>query len=258
MSTDIPNRIKQPAKCCVHCGKSYKIKSNLDKHTAICELLRNKKTIDEIDEIPSQRKMYQLLLELGSRFNKLEEKMDEINKWVIKKKKKINVIEWLNKNITPEIKFDNLLEKIIIDEDDIKYLFENTFADTLNKIFDRNIYNTSENSNGYPIFAFIQKSNVFYIFENEEAGWTEANREKFVKFLNKVHMKLTRLFIEWKRNNVTEINNDEKLSTLCDKTSVKIMSVDFRQESVLSKIKTNMYSKMKTDVKAIIEYDFEF
>lgn len=262
MLTDIPNRIKQPAQCCVHCGKSYKKKSNLDKHIIICELLKNSKNktiIEENDEIPSQKKLYQILLELGNKFNKLEEKVDEINKWVIKKKKKINVIEWLNKNMTPEIKFDNLIEKIIMNEEDVNYLFNNSFADTLNHIFARNIYCLSEDTNNcYPIFAFVQKSNVFYIYENEEAGWTEVTREKLVKFLNRVHMKLSRLFIDWKKTNSEKIYNDEKLSTLCDKTSVKIMSVDFRQESVLSKIKSNMYSNMKTDMKALIEYEFEF
>ena len=51
MSTDIPNRIKQPAKCCVHCGKSYKKKTNLDKHIIVCELLHNSKNKTTIDEL---------------------------------------------------------------------------------------------------------------------------------------------------------------------------------------------------------------
>ena len=37
---NISNKIKQPAQCCIHCGKSYKKKSNLDKHLIICELLQ--------------------------------------------------------------------------------------------------------------------------------------------------------------------------------------------------------------------------
>jgi hypothetical protein len=65
--------------------------------------------------------MYSILLELGMKFNRLEEKLDELNKWVIKKKKKINVIEWLNTNITPTIKFDSLIEKINITQDDVKF-----------------------------------------------------------------------------------------------------------------------------------------
>ena len=103
ISQNIPNMIKQPAQCCVYCGKSYKKKINLEKHIILCEFLNTSKkrqiNDDEEDDIPSNKKLYKILLELGSKFNKLEEKVDEINKWVIKKKKKINVIEWLNTNV---------------------------------------------------------------------------------------------------------------------------------------------------------------
>lgn len=259
IAQNIPNLIKQPTQCCIYCGKSYKKKSNLDKHVNLCELLnisKKKMVVEDEEDIPSQRKIYEILLELGNKFNRLEEKVDELNKWVVKKKKKINVIEWLNTNITPEIKFDNLIEKIIIEDDDIKYLFENTFADTLNHIFSRNIYNLSESE--YPIFAFVQKTNIFYIYENEEAGWIELSREKLTNFLDKVYMKLFRVFSKHKKDNIDKIRDDERFSILCDKTCKKIMDVDFRQETILGKIRTNMYGRMKTDMKALVEYEFEF
>jgi hypothetical protein len=259
IAQNIPNMIKQPAQCCIYCGKSYKKKTNLEKHVILCELLNKSKkslVVEDNDDIPSEKKMFQILLELGNKFNKLEEKVDELNKWVIKKKKKINVIEWLNANIKPEIQFDNIIEKIIIHDDDIKYLFENSFADTLNHIFSRNIYNLSDSE--YPIFAFVQKSNIFYIYKNEEAGWIELSKENLIKLLNKVYMKLFRTFRQHKINNADKIHNDESFSLLCDKTCKKIMDVDFRQESILGKIRTNMYLRMKKDIKGLLEYEFEF
>jgi hypothetical protein len=259
LASTIPNMIKQPAQCCIHCGKSYKKKTNLDKHIILCELLSKTKKgilIEEDDDFISQRKMYNILLELGLKFNRLEEKVDELNKWVIKKKKKINVIDWLNANIIPDTKFETLIEKINITQDDVKYLFENSFADTLNQIFSKNIYNLSENE--YPIFAFVQKSNTFYIYEDDNIKWNELSKEKLMKFLNRVHMKLLRVYGEYKKENANKIQDDESFSILCDKTSLKIMSVDFRQELILGKIKTNMYTKMKTDMKGLVEYEFEF
>lgn len=256
------NRNSQSSQSCKYCGKSYVKKTNLEKHIILCELLntcKTKSTIEEDEEIPSQRKMYKILLELGNRFTQLEEKVDGLNKWVVKKKKKINVIEWLNTHFVPEISFTYLIEKIIIYPDDVSYLFENTFADTLNHIFSRNIYNMSEESEETnPIYAFVQKTNIFYIYENKDIGWIELDRDNLTKFLNKVHMKLLRKFIDWKRENKERINDDEKLAILCDKTSVKMMNVDFRQESILGKIRANMYSRMKKDMQALVEYEFEF
>jgi hypothetical protein len=256
VTPNILNRIKQPSQCCVQCGKSYQNKSNLEKHVILCELLNAKNVPEDDEHIPSQQKIYKILLELGKKFNKLEEKVDELNKWVVKKKQKINAIEWLNKNITPEITFDCLIEKINIVDEDVTHLFENSFADTLNHIFSRNIYNVTEEK--YPIIAFVQKTNIFYAYENKEIGWIELNKEIFIKFLNKVHMKLYRIYTAHKKDNAHKIQEDESFSLLCDKTTVKMMHIDFRQDNIFGKIKTNMYSRMKTDMMTFVEYEFEF
>jgi uncharacterized protein YeeX (DUF496 family) len=272
-ASNVPNKIKQPAVCCVYCGKSYIKRTNLDKHLVICELLQISKTKkkastnpiihslynDEEEPIPSQRRMFQMLIELGDRYNRLEEKVDEINKWVVKKKKKINVLDWLNANVKPNIIFENLIDKIIVTTEDVKNLFENTFYDVMNDIFSRNIYNFNESEN--PIFAFVQKQNVFYIYDSNNTNgniWTELTKEKLIKFLNKVHTKICKAFYDWKQINKNEIKSDEKLSIMCDKTLVKIMSIECKQENIYSKARTLMYSRIKTDMKALIEYEFEF
>lgn len=256
----IPNKIRQPSHCCVYCGKTYKLRTNVDKHMTLCELIyKSKKTgfiVEEEDDIPSLKKMYKMLLELGKKYNTLEEKVDEINKFVIKKKKKINVLEWLNANKHPLLIFDKLHETIIINDEDIIYLLNNSFNDTLNGIFNRNIYNVSENDS--PVVAFVQKSNIFYVYNKnneDKLEWQELNRDKLVKFLNKVHMKLIKYFNDWKKKQINETNNDS-FATVCDKTLVKLMSVEFKQDSTLSKTRSSMYSRMKTDMKVLVEYEF--
>ena len=261
--TNIPNKIKQPAQCCIHCGKSYVKRVNLDKHVIICELLHNRRNTslvieDEEEPLPSQRKMFHMLIELGQKYNKLEEKVEELNKWVIKKKKKINILEWLNDNNKPNILFDSIIDKITVNEDDIKYLFENSFNDVLNEIFLRTIYNFNETEN--PMFAFVQKINVFYVYEliEDKKIWVELSREKLIKFLNKVHTKILKAFCDFKNERIKEIRASDTYSIKCDKTMVKIMSVEFKQESILSKVRSMMFAKMKTDMKALVEFEFEF
>jgi hypothetical protein len=259
----IPNKIKQPAQCCVHCGKTYKKRENLNKHVDLCELLHKSKKagpliIEDDEPLPSQRKMYQMLIDLGQKYNRLEEKMEEMNKWVAKKKKKINVLEWLNTNVTPNITFDFIMEKIIVSEDDVNYLLHNSFYDTMNEVFSRSIYNFNETEN--PIFAFTQKQNIFYIYDivDDKKVWIELTRERLVKFLNKVHMKIFKAFCDWKQTKKDEIRTNDAFSIMCDKTSIKVLNVEFKQEPCLAKARSTMYTRMKTDMKALVEYDFEF
>ena len=260
---NIPNKIKQPAQCCIHCGKSYKKRVNLDNHVVICELLHNRRNTsliieDEEEPLPSQRKMFHMLIELGQKYNKLEEKVEELNKWVIKKKKKINILEWLNDNNTPNILFDSIIDKITVNEDDIKNLLDNPFNEVLNDIFSRTIYNFNQDEN--PIFAFVQKSNIFYVYElfDNNKMWVELSKEKLIKFLNKVHTKILKAFCDFKKERIQEIRASDNYSIKCDKTMVKIMSVEFKQESILSKVRSMMFAKMKTDMKALVEFEFEF
>ena len=90
LNYNIKNKIKQPAKCCSYCGKSYIKQNNLNKHTGICELIYNAKRksydINEEDELPSQQQLFSLLKELTYKYNKLEEKVKELTKNIPKKK----------------------------------------------------------------------------------------------------------------------------------------------------------------------------
>jgi hypothetical protein len=105
-----------------------------------------------------------------------------------------------------------------------------------------------------PLSAFIQKKNSIYVYENQEEGWTELTKEKLIKFLNKVHMKLFRSFCDFKRSNCDKIKNDDTFSVICDKTSVKLMEIDFGKDNILSKIKTIIFNTIKSDMKTLIEF----
>ena len=254
--------------CCTWCGKGYKTKINLEKHAVLCELIykSSKKRgtpdsneYDDIcDDLPSPKKMYQMLLELGYKYSKLEEKMDEVNKFVIKKKKKINVLEWLNSNIVPSLVFENLIDKIKIIDSDIDFLLENNFLETINVVLSRFLYLESDlESDFIPLFAFVQKTNIFYAFV-EGGGWMELPKDKLCLFLMRVQMKISKAFHEWKKQRTTRIRDEESFAILCDKTVIKIMGNEFKQDSTFGKMRSYMYNKMKTDMKAMVEYEFEF
>ena len=269
---NLPNRIKQSPICCTHCGKGYKSRNAFEKHLILCEILSKAKNknnnknnntipldIEEDDDIPSNRRMYLMLLELGNKYNKLEQKMEEMNKWVVQKKKKINMLEWLNTSVEPMYTFDILPSKIIVTDAIIEFLLNNSFNDTLNELFSTNLYVREETTEVLPLFASGQKANTFYIYDktDNKEEWEELSKEKFIKFLNIIQMKISVAFSEWKKTNKSKLSDDDALTILCDKALAKIMSPNFKQEAVSVKVKHMMYNKMKTDVKALVEYEFE-
>jgi hypothetical protein len=54
-----------------------------------------------------------------------------------------------------------------------------------------------------------------------------------------------------------EMKTNEKLAELCNKILIKIMSIDFKHDSIYIKLRNAMYSKMKTNIKELIEFDLE-
>lgn len=259
-----PNQINIPhCMSCIYCGKMYKTRKSLDNHVIVCEIIyktKRGKIIVEDDEIPSQKIMYQMILELTNKCIKLEEKVEEFNKWVVKKKKKINILEWLNTNRKPAYEFEKIIENIDVIESEIDFLFNNSFNDTLSQILLRNFHIINENKLIIPMFCVSQKSSCIYIYnknvEDNELSWKELSKEKLVWFLNQMFTKIYRAFIKWGQK--YRKNRDDTSCILYDKTMSKIMNIDFKLDTTQNKLKTIIYSILKTDFKSLMEYEVEF
>ena len=164
-----------------------------------------------------------------------------------------------NLSIQPTIVFDNITEIIKITEQDIEYLFNNSYLETMNHILTRSIYN-EDTTNPLPIVAFIQKPNYIYIFDKTHENnysWQNISREKFIKFLNIIQFKISKAFSEWRKNNLQNLMENDNQSILYDKTFSKLMAPEFKKEATYNKYYTNIYNKIKKDINTCI-VDVEF
>jgi hypothetical protein len=265
--------------CCTYCGKGYTKKTSLEKHVLICSIIYKSKRELKIEEeestdIPSHKELYNIIKELTFKINQLEEKVTLQQKFIDKKKKKINVVEWLNNNVKTSQVFDDFINNsIIINEEDVIFMMNNSFLDTLDKVFAENLSREKQKL-GIPIFCFSEKQNTFYIYSNNTVNsntnpnpntqqttpqsWMELNRNDCIRFLNIIYSKIFKKLMEWKKDNEQNLNGSEKLEDIYIKTVSKIMSIEFKNEATLSKTKTILYNILKTDMKNIIEYQFDF
>jgi len=280
------NKVKHSALCCIYCGKSYKTKLNLDKHLILCEITHKSKRqqntsendndfndpvnyhyYDSIQNNPttSTKKLYEIVMNLALKCNRLENKVADLSKYVSKQHKKLDIIAHLN-NITnatitttsndiPILVFENITELIVVEQSDIEFLFYNNFIDTVNTILSRSIYGQQTNNSIIPIAAFTQKANTIYVYTKnnnqttyQDPHWSIVSRESFIRFLNIIQFKISKALSEWRKKNTQILNESDSQCILYDKTFSKLMDVDFKIEKTYTKFYNNMYNKLKTPI----------
>lgn len=282
-TTDIPNKIKQPSVCCLNCGKSYMKKTNLRKHEVTCEFLYPKKSkqkstlVDEEEELPSYRELFTLVQDLGLKYKTLEKKVEEYEKIAHRQKKKINILDWLNKNQIPDYNYENEMihTKILITYKHIEYLFNHNYFELIREIYKDNFIKDTYTKDTYtkdipntihPIFGFSEKQNKLYIYTNQHntsehtntAIWVELNKETLIRFNCILQRNISKVFQKWKTENKVEIEQTESLQQICNKTLIKIMTPECKDDKTHNRLKNILYTEIKSEMKDLQEYEIEF
>jgi hypothetical protein len=249
---------------CNTCNKQYTRKSSLEKHKILCDFkLKTKREhqvdYEELGDIPNHFQLVKIVQELTLKLINMEEKMEQMQKWVEKKKKKLNVIAWLNSNIIPTVGYLEWVNTLLtIQLHHFENLMENSLFHTIQNVFEDNLNN---NDFIYPIKCFSQKSSVFYICEKKEDGspeWRQMEVKEFIHLLKIIQKNMLKVLTKWKEENKNKFDENDKISELFNKAVIKLMNMSFSQDATLSRIRNNLYNYLKIDLKTMIEYDFEF
>ena len=269
---------------CVLCKKEYKLKSNYTKHTLFCETI-NKTQYERIcendtDKMPTMREMYSILLEVTAKYSQLEKKMEEMTKWTEIKKRKLNVIEWLNETNLSTISFNSLCSSnIVITRKHLNIIFNHNYINGCIEIIKDLLSFTDLNK--LPLRAFNQKENTLFIAtmdtviceeeinnnknnnnnnHDKDSGikWEIMSEKIFIDFINNISKQLLTEFIKWQKENNDKIYNDDEFSNKYAVNLQKILGGNNTQEYNNLRIKKELYKHLKMNLKNIIEYEFSF
>lgn len=249
--------------CCDLCKKSYTRKSSLDKHKLLCDYkskskLENKVEEEELGDTPTYEQLVKIVQELAFKYVKLEDKMEQMQQWVNQKKQKIKVVDWLNDHVNATIGFKEWLTTISVAPHIALSLIDYNAFQIFQNVLEYNLSKGTEFVN--PIMCFSHKTNVFYICENTPDGksvWTQMEIEELLQILKKVQSKLLSELSKWKLDNKTQMETDDKLAEQFNKALIKLLNITIVAHDVnVSRIRNNLYTHLKTDIRNLIEYEF--
>lgn len=268
---------------CQICSKKYIRKYAYDKHSLLCRFESEKQLVDDY-KVPniSNEKLYLLLVDLSNKYEKLREDYNELKKYVIIKKKKIDIIEYLNSNFiyNYNINFNQYIEiiceKIINigyyevitksgEERDfsnsyLNYIFDINFINGMVKILTEIIFDDREKKN-IPIKAFHQKEEIYVLItDNNEKRWIAIDYIKFKEFIICIHKKIINLFTKWQKSIEYKIN-DEHFNVIYIDNMKKMLGQSkvgcgSHGDSYLT-IKNKLYKNISENFKNLISFEIE-
>ena len=243
---------------CNYCNKNFKKIDNYKKHILFCEVLHKSKKEKEDDEeefekTPSIHEIFHIVKELTIKYDKLQRDNENLKQIINTRKKKINVIDWLNFNCKPDETFINWISKIELRENQLEYIFDQGNIEGTLLI----LQDICSNNNNLPLKCFTQKENTFYIYEknNNKYEWKIISNEELVLFFGNLNKKILSLFKIWQEKNTEKLENDDFALEYIQKVR-KILGKGESIEVENIKLKNKLYKFLKINIKTIIEYDF--
>jgi hypothetical protein len=202
--------------------------------------------------------MYRLIQELAIRNNKLENELAKLKQL---QKRKINIIDWLQKTQHPTVTFiDWINSQVIVKiKDVLETVYSNDLLTGFNRLFDIVLENSAE----LPIRAYENKAGTFYVYKKTdsepEGVWKQISNSSFDIILSQISRQFV---VEFKRiwfdPKQELIESDEKYKDLYIDYYQKVLGGNERitEEVRFQRVRQAIYNNIKQNIKTVIEYDF--
>lgn len=230
---------------CQKCFRSFVRKHNYNKHTECCIFDINnendiKSELENSIELPSYKELYNFVLNLSIKINKLEKENESFKNIINNKLLKITPVNWLNEN-GPEvdINFEDWCNTFNA-SDYLNIVFETDLINGISLLFENYFKNTSNP----PLFSFDNKNKQFYIYN--ESSWKLLSPSKFDLLIENLSNKFIVAWSKYLIENqylITDTNYIDQFNTF----QTKIYGTS-NNDNRNNKIKQYLYNKIKYTV----------
>lgn len=238
---------------CPNCSKKYSRQKCYDKHILFCRKqhginmdLLNSTEEETIESCRSPSLILQAMQELVKSNNILKTEIAELKKHNQNQRRKIPVIDLLNKNFIPSQNYNAL--DIEVSSDDLEFIFEHNLIEGVQEILKTQFSNSNENN---PIKAFDQKNNLLYGYKDK--NWNIITLDDFNKLISKIQKGIMNRFKEWQDDHEHEVYS-ENFSVIYLANLKKVIGGNIDQDKLNKKFYNNLYQYLKKNL-STIEYD---
>jgi len=252
---------------CISCQRSYQRKTYFDRHVIACEFLsksKREKTIEseELEDTPSVRELYAIILELATKCNQLEGKLNAVSKWTNITKQKLNIVNWLNTNHNnDEIEdYATWFGNVKITETHLNHLFETDYVGGIVAALKEYLPIKKQNDNidTRPLRAFTSKDNVFYLYNKSDKQWKMVDLECFNKLMYLFDNIFMGEFVKWQNTNKHRISIEDNFQDIYSRNLKNIMGGKNTREQLYSRIKKELYLYIRDEPPSILEYEITY
>jgi hypothetical protein len=167
------------------------------------------------------------------------------------KKKKVNVIEWLNvnKKLTSSVggcvDYNRWIKEIKINRGHLEYVFKNNFVNLFSYI----ILQQTEEKKCIPMCAFTHKDCLLYVYNTCVSSWECITEEQLASLVSLVSIQINAEFKLWQDEHKQLILSDEKYRDIYLNNINKVLYTNYKTDDELSvKLKRELYNHLKINI----------
>jgi len=192
------------------CGKKYKSRSGLYKHTLKCPILDDGNNYQtNVDIVPTNNveKLLKNILEENKILREKITSMEIGNTYNNTQNNNFNINMFLNEKCKNAMNLEDFVEKIKLTLEDLKFTKDNGYAKGISNIFIKNLNDMDITER--PIHCSDQKRLQFYV-KNDNEWSKDNNNEKIDSSIEKISKKQLKSIQDWVEANPDYLESDVK------------------------------------------------
>lgn len=247
-----------PSYNCSHCGRSYTRKYYYDRHAAACSLLQKstrERAIDreEQDDTPTLRELYELVIGMANKMQKLESELTTVRQWTDRRKRTLNVVDWLNDNYAEGVSYEVWLSSLSFGIVELEIVFKYDYIGGIGHILQSCLPLDEEAT--LPVKAFEQKENALFI--RGEGGWRMMTTGEFESMVSLISKRLLDQFVVWQERNKAKLTQERFAEEYAGNVQ-KVIGGNFPRDKALPRIRRALYKYLRLNLRNIVQYEFTY